>query len=128
LSTKIHLAVDGLGRPVRFIVTGGQISDITQASDLIAGFAPRKVIGDKGYDSRAFLDVVEAAGAEAVIPARSCSTRPRAFDPMLYRRRNLIERAINRLKQFRRIATRYDRNPANFRAFLYLAALSVWIT
>jgi transposase len=101
---------------LRFILTGGQFNDITQAPDLIAG-----------YDSRTFLDAVEASGAEAIIPARRCSTRPRAFDPHLYKRRNLIERAINKLKQFRRIATRYDRNPDNFRAFLHLAALSAWI-
>ena len=114
-------------RPLRFILTGGQFNDVTQAPNLIAGFTPRWVIGDKGYDSRAFLDAVEASGAEAIIPARRCSTRPRAFDPHLYKRRNLIERAVNKLKQFRRIATRYDRNPDNFRAFLHLAALSAWI-
>jgi transposase len=112
---------------LRFILTGGQFNDITQALDLIAGFTPRRVIADKGYDSLTFLDAVEANGAEAIIPARRCSTRPRAFDPHLYKRRNLIERAINKLKQFRRIATRYDRNPDNFRAFLHLAALSAWI-
>jgi transposase len=112
---------------LRFILTGGQFNDITQAPDLIVGFTPRWVIADKGYDSRTFLDAVEASGAEAIIPARRCSTRPRAFDPHLYKHRNLIERAINKLKQFRRIATRYDRNPDNFRAFLHLAALSAWI-
>ncbi len=112
---------------MRFILTGGQFNDVTQAPNLIAGFTPRWVIGDKGYDSRTFLDAVEASGAEAIIPARKCSTRPRAFDPHLYKRRNLIERAVNKLKQFRRIATRYDRNPDNFRAFLHLAALSAWI-
>jgi len=108
-------------------LTGGQFNDVTQAPNLIAGFTSRRVIADKGYDSRAFLDAVEASGAEAIIPARKCSTRPRAFDPHLYKHRNLIERAVNKLKQFRRIATRYDRNPDNFRAFLHLAALSAWI-
>jgi len=119
--------VDGRGRPVRFILTGGQVSDVTQALDLLAGFTPRKVIGDKGYDSRTILDAVEASGAQAIIPARACSTRPRGFDPHLYKRRNLIERTINKLKQFRRIATRYDRNPENFRAFLHLAAMPAWV-
>jgi len=109
-------------------LTGGQVSDVTQALALIAGFTPRKVIGDKGYDSRTILDAIEAGGAAAVIPARTCSTRPRAFDPLIYKHRNLIERTINRLKQFRRIATRYDRNPDNFRGFLCLAAISEWIS
>jgi transposase len=112
---------------LRFILTGGQFNDVTQAPNLIAGFTPRWVIADKGYDSRTFLDALEANGAQAIIPARKCSMRPRAFDPQLYKRRNLIERAVNKLKQFRRIATRYDRNPDNFRSFLALAALPAWI-
>ena len=112
---------------MRFILTGGQCSDVTRAAELIAGFKPCRVVADKGYDSRTFLDAIEANGAEAVIPARKCSMRPRAFDPHLYKRRNLIERAVNKLKQFRRVATRYDRNPDNFRAFLNLASLSAWV-
>jgi len=109
-------------------LTGGQVSDVTQAHNLIAGFSPLKVIGDKGYDSRTFLDAIEAVGAAAVIPPRTCSMRPRAFDPHLYKQRNLIDRTVNKLKQFRCIATRYDRNPENLRAFLHLAAVTVWIT
>lgn len=113
---------------MRFILTGGQVSDATQALALMAGFHPSHVIADKGYDSHAILDAVEAIGATPIIPARACTKRPRAFNPLIYKRRNAIERAINKLKQFRRIATRYDRKPDNFRAFLCLAASHLWLS
>jgi transposase len=126
LSTKIHLAVDGRGRPVRFIITPGQAADCAHGLALLEGFAPAHVIADKGYDTNAILDAVEGRGAQPIIPQRSCFKRRRNFDPTIYRRRNLIERTINRLKQLRRIATRYDRNPRHLLAFLCLAALSFW--
>jgi transposase len=127
LSTKIHLAVDGEGRPIRFILTPGQVNDSTQALALLEGLSPRYFLADKGYDSHAILDAVEECGAQPIIPQRSQMKRARAFDPRLYKKRNLVERAINKLKQFRRIATRYDRKPANFRAFLCLATLPAWL-
>jgi transposase len=126
LSTKIHLAVDSRGRPVRFILTPGQTNDCTQALALLDGFTPAHVIADKAYDTLAILEAVEAVGARPIIPKRSTTHRPRAFDPAIYRRRNLVERTINKLKQLRRIATRYDRNPRLLLAFLCLAALSFW--
>lgn len=126
LTSKIHLAVDGCGRPVRFLLTGGQVNDITQAPALLAGFTPAFVLGDRGYDSRALVELIRARGACAVIPPRTCQ-RPRPFDAQRYRLRNRIERCFARLKQYRRIATRYDRNPANFMAFLCLAAMPLWI-
>jgi transposase len=127
LSTKIHLAVDGEGRPVRFILTPGQVNDSTQALALLNGECPRYFLADKGYDSHAILDAVEACGAQPIIPQRSCMKRTRDFDARIYKKRNLVERAINKLKHFRRIATRYDRKPANFMAFLCLATLPVWL-
>lgn len=127
MSTKIHLAVDGQGRPIRFILTPGQVNDCTQALALIAGERPRYVLADKGYDTHAILDAVEDRGAQPIIPQRSCVKRNRGFDARIYKKRNLVERAINKLKKFRRIATRYDRKPANFLAFLYLATLTVWL-
>ncbi|UKE72135.1 IS5 family transposase [Xanthomonas graminis] len=125
LSTKIHLAADGQGRPLRFVLTGGQRNDITQARALLAGFRPRYVLADKGYDRRELVEVIRAQGAEAVIPPRSCQ-QPRFYERTRYRRRNCIERCFARLKQFRRIATRFDRKPAHFLAFLYLASILLW--
>ena len=98
------MAVDGQGRPVRFILTGGQRNDITQAPALLAGFKPKCVLADKGHDSRQLVAQIHSLGAQPVNPPRSCQ-QPRACDKALYRLRNRIERCFARLKQFRRIAT-----------------------
>ena len=85
--------------------------------------SPGHVIADKAYGSNAVLDAVEACGARPIIPPTRRSKRPRDFDPVIYKQRNLIERTINKLKRFRRIATRYDRNPRCLLAMLCLAAV-----
>jgi len=121
LSTKIHACVDALGNPLRLILTGGQVADITQAVALIAGFTTDAVVGDKGYDSNDFVIVIENENAEAVIPPRCNRTVQRPVDWHRYKARNLIERFFNRLKQFRRLATRYDKLAHQFNAFLQLA-------
>lgn len=120
------MAVDGRGRPVRVLLTAGQRNDITQAQALIDGLASRYVLADKGYDSQDFVQFIKDQGSEAVIPPRSCQ-EPRDYDKSRYRLRNQVERFFARLKQHRRIATRYDRKPANFLAFIYLASLCLWI-
>ena len=120
------MAVDGQGRPVRFILTGSQRNDITQAPALLAGFKPKCVLADKGYDSRQLVAQIHSLGAQLVIPPRSCQ-QPRAYDKALYRLRNRIERCFARLKQFRRIATRFDRKPSHFLAFLCLASIPLWV-
>ena len=111
---------------MRFLLTGGQASDAVHALSLIAGLAAAYVIADKAYDAHAILDHVEAIGAIPIIPQRSCMPRKRAFDPAIYKQRNRIERTIGKLKQLRRIATRYDRIPENYLASLYLASLGFW--
>jgi len=120
------MAVDGQGRPVRFVLTGGQRNDITQAPTLLDGFKPKYVLADKGYDSRELVTLIQSCGAEPVIPPRSCQ-QPRPYDKTRYRLRNRIERCFAKLKQFRRIATRFDRKPSHFLAFLYLASISMWL-
>ena len=85
--------------------------------------SPGHVIADKAYGSNAVLDAVETCGARPIIPPTRRSKRPRDFDPLIYKQRNLIERTINKLKRFRRIATRYDRNPRCLLAMLCLAAV-----
>lgn len=89
--------------------------------------SPGHVIADKAYGTNAVLDAIERCGARPIIPPTRRSKRPRAFDPVIYKNRNLVERAINKLKRFRRIATRYDRNPKCMLAMLYLAAaMTFW--
>jgi transposase len=120
------MATDAEGRPVRFILTGGQAHDVTQAPALVRGWEPSYVIADKGYDSQAFVEGVKESGAIAVIPPRSNRKNPRVYDPEVYKQRNRIERCFNKLKHFWRIATRYDRKAIYFLAFIYLAAASLW--
>jgi transposase len=127
LTTKIHMAVDGRGRPLRVIVTPGQRGDVTQAPALLDGLRARRVLADTAYDSNALRQLVAAMGAEAVIPCNPTRRQPIPYDVEAYKARNLIERCFNKLKHFRRIATRYDRRAAHFLAFIHLACAILWM-
>jgi transposase len=124
-STKLHVVVNGLGMPVDFKLTPGQAADITQAMPLLDGYEFDVVLGDKGFDSKKLINYIEERGAEAVIPPRSNLKDQREFDRHLYKERNLVERFINRIKQFRRVATRYEKTARNFLAFVQVAAITV---
>ena len=102
LSTRIHVAVDALGNPVRLLITPGQQADIKQADALIAGFSADYVIADKGYDADTFIEAIEATKAIAVIPPRCNRTVARDYDEHLYGERNLVERCFQKLKNYRR--------------------------
>ena len=123
--TKVHIAVDALGNPVRVILTGGQVADVTQGAALVAGIKAEHVIADKGYDSKELVGEIEASGAKAVIPPRSNRKEKRKYDKHLYKDRNLVERFINRVKQCRRIATRYEKTARNYMAFWQLASIII---
>lgn len=127
MSTKINVAVDALGNPLRFILTQGQVHDIRQAEAVIEGFACEKVLADKGYDSNAFREVIAAKGAEAVVPSKRSRSEPIPYDKDVYKERNLVERFFNKIKHFRRIATRYDKTALSFAAMLALAAAMIWL-
>ncbi|CAD84430.1 Transposase IS4 family [Nitrosomonas europaea ATCC 19718] len=127
LSTKIHMCVDASGRPLRFILTGGQRNDCTQALDLISGFRPSHVLADKGYDSDNILDAIASMKAVPVIPPRSNRKIRRTYDREIYKCRNIIERTFNKLKHWRRLSTRYDRKAIYFSAFIHLAAATLWL-
>ena len=123
--TKLHIAVDGLGNPVEFILTGGQEADINQGPALIEGHDAKAVIADKGYDGDDFVATIEARGAEAGIPPKKNRIFKREYDKHTYKERNLAERFINRIKQFRRVATRYEKTARNFLGFVHVAAIMV---
>jgi transposase len=123
--TKIHGGFNGLGQPVELILTPGQASDVGQAETLLGRHEPEAVIADKGYDKQAFVAVIESRDAEAVIPTQANRKEQRVIDPHLYRERNLCERFWAQAKQFRRVATRYEKKAANFLAFAWVAALMV---
>ena len=127
MSTKIHALVEGVGQLNRFILTGGETHDVTQAQALLEGIEPEVVIADKGFDSDELIAHIRARGAKAVIPPRSNRLRRRRLDRKCYRSRNLIERFFCRLKQFRRVATRYDKLALRYASFIALAAAVVWL-
>jgi len=124
-STKIHVACGGLGKPVKIILTPGQDHDVTQGPALIADSDANKIIADKGYDSDAFIADIEARNAEAVIPPRSNRVTERSYDPEEYKKRNVVERFINVMKQCRRVATRYEKTARNFLGVVAFAATFV---
>ncbi len=125
MSTKIHAATDALGNPVRLLFGPGQRHDATRSHELIDGFEPDAVIADKGYDADRLREAICDSGAEAVIPPRSNRKAPCDYDKALYRERNLAERFFNKLKQFRRVATRYDKLLPNYKSFVQLAAVAI---
>jgi transposase len=98
---------------VRIILTCGERNDITQIEPLLDGLKASFVLADKGYDGQRTIDAIAAAGAIPVVPRRTCTATRRPFDAILYKERNLIERLFNKLKHFRRIATRYDKLARN---------------
>lgn len=135
LSTKIHAATEALGLPVRLIGSPGQRSDIALAHDLIDGFEAGAILADKpvlsfaegGYDADHLCDKIDQAGTVVVIPPRRNRKTPRAYDTELYKERNHVERFFAKLKQFRRVATRYDKLLVNFMGFVKLAAIAIWL-
>ena len=126
-STKIHLATDALGNALRFILTGGERNDITQAASLVENLAAEYVIADKGYDAEPFILQLRARNAEAVIPSRINRKEQREIDEHLYKERHLIENQIGKLKHFRRVFSRFDKLAKNYLSFIYFASTVVWL-
>lgn len=128
-TTKIHALTDGMCRPVAFLLTGGHVADCTAGELLIDRMPPTSLLNaDKGYDSDAIRRQVRQRGAFANIPPKANRKWKSCFSPYLYRDRNAIERMFCRLKDFRRIATRYDRLATNFLAAICIAAtVSYWL-
>jgi transposase len=121
------MLADALGRPLRIIVTAGQRGDVLEAEALLQGQAGTAVLADKAYDANALRATIAAMGAEAVIPSNRSRKITIPHDADVYRHRNRIERCFNRLKHFRRFATRYDRRTIHFRGFALLAATMIWM-
>jgi transposase len=121
LTTKIHLLTNERGEPLDFRITGGQVNDCTQAIDLLGKRQAEAVLADKGYDSDAIVEHIEAMGAQAVIPPKRNRKLQRNYDKTLYKQRNRIERCFSKLKHFRRFATRYEKSKACFHALVALA-------
>ena len=123
--TKIHGGVSGLGLPVKFVLTGGQEADITQGERLIEGVPFEVGIADKAFDSKRLIRAIRAKGAQTVIPPRSNQKQQRDYDHERYKDRNLAERFWNKIKQYRRVATRYEKTAATFLAMIQVASIMV---
>ena len=120
LTTKIHSAVDALGNPLGSILTAGQDSDIIQAAALIEGLDPDMVIADQAYEANDLIQMIQDMGAMVVIPVRSNRHQQREYDYHWYKDRNLVEGFFNKIKQFHRMATGYEKLDPNFMSMLDL--------
>ncbi len=128
LTTKIHAVVDADGRPIRLALTAGQAHDSRMAEPMLQTIAKGTILlADKAYDTNALREFTKQKQAWANIPVKSNRNESFPFSPWVYRQRNLIERFFSKLKQFRGIATRYDKDPLNFLAAVKLAAARIWI-
>ena len=127
LSSKVHITVDGLGNPLRFILTAGQCGDITQAEALVLGLPGDYLIADKAYDSDRFRGIIAGQDMIAVIPSNRSRSQAIPHDKVLYKERHLVECFINKIKHFRRIATRYEKTARSFLSLLCLAAAWIWM-
>jgi transposase len=146
-STKVHLACDGRGRPLSVLVTAGQRNEAPELGDLLDGIRlarpggagrprkrPGRLLADRGYSHASCRSLLRRRGIPHIIPEREDQRerrrrgRPPEFDREAYRRRNVVERCVNRLKQWRGVATRYEKRAVNYRAMVIIASLMIWLT
>ena len=138
-STKVHLRAEGGGKPITFVLTGGERHESRMLPALLSRGAvrrpgrgrprlrPRRVAGGKAYTGRPVRAFLRRRGIGAVIPTQKREPRRPGFDREAYRRRNRVERMIGRLKQFRRIATRYEKRAVNYAAMLTIGMSLLWL-
>jgi transposase len=124
---KIHAVVDALGLPLKFILTGGHVADITQAIPLMQGVSAQACLADKGYDSDEFVDWLKERNIKAVIPPRANRNEQRKCDWWHYKERHVVECMFGKLKYFRRIAMRYEKKAINFMGMLAFSATLLWL-
>ena len=128
MSTKIHTLVDALGNPLAFLLTPGQAHDLEGADVLLPPMQADTLLADKAFDAdERVIEPLLAAGKSPVIPSKSNRKIPRAYDKEMYKARHLIENFFCKLKQFRAIATRYDKTARNFLAAIHLVAAIIWL-
>lgn len=126
-STKIHLIADAHGNPVDFVITPGQAHESRHAISLLMGVEADYVLGDRAYDGSAIRDHIAGMGAEAVVPPHPCRKAPATFDSHLYKARHAIENLFAKLKQYRSLATRYDKTMRNYSAMVAIACVLTWL-
>jgi transposase len=138
-STKVHVKAEGFGKPINFVLTGGERHEAIAFKELLKGgkvkrqgrgrpkHRSRYSVGDRAYSSQEIRTSLRRSGTTPVIPKRSNEKQRGRFNRGLYRERNRVERLINRLKQYRRIATRYEKYAVNYLAMLMIGAIRLWL-
>ena len=126
-SCKIHITVDGLGNPLRLVLTGGERHDSTQAQTLLAGFDFEHLIADRGYAAADFVDYLLQRGIEVVIPPHQRAKVLRDYDQWRYRERHLVECFINKIKHFRRVFSRFEKLDRSYLGFLHFVSALIWL-
>ena len=123
------MVTDGLGNPLRFLLSGGNRSGICMAQELLEPFdlTGKLIFADKGYDSDKFVKWIEKRGGVAVIPSRITAKNPREIDWFTYKERHLIENLFLKLRNNRRFATRYEKKAVYFQAVTFIACILVWL-
>ena len=129
LNTKIHTIVDALGNPIYFQLSAGNINDSTVAVDVLShvDISQSNVLGDKAYGTSDILSYIQRQDSEYTIPPKSNAVNPWKCDWVIYKERHLVECFFQKLKWFRRIATRYDKSDASFLAFIHLASIAILV-
>jgi len=127
LNTKIHLAVDANGMPVRFIVTEGTVADCTKAIELITDINAGELLADKAYDTNEIISFATENGMTVTIPSKKNRKSKREHDEYIYQLRHLVENAFLKLKRFRGVATRYAKTVSAFTGAVTLATLVMWL-
>lgn len=150
MTTKLHLLVEGRGRPLALHLSAGQVHESTQAEAVLDRVRvprsgkgrprkrPKSVLTDKGYNGKRVRQALRSRRIQAIIPTKDKERearrkrggdggRPFLFDKGRYKKRNVVERCINRLKQFRRVATRYDKRAESYLAFITFASILIWL-
>ena len=118
---------DAHGNPLDFLLTPGQAHESRWAETLLWGWKAEHVLGDRAYDGDPVRKVIAAMGAEAVMPPHPCRKHPATYDPHLYKARHAIENGFAKLKQFRSLATRFDKTARSFAAQVALACIVLWL-
>ena len=126
-STKIHALTDAFGNPIRFILTGGQRHDVSQAEALLVDESYAVVLADKGYDSDALVEYIEQRDGQAEIPSRNNRLEPRAYDEHLYKERHLVECNFGFMKHYRRFFSRFDKYADRYLSFVHFVATFIWL-
>lgn len=116
-----------MGNPLRFILTGGERHDCTQAEALVEAYVFARLLADKSYDSDPFIQKLAALGIEVVIPPRASRIQQREYDKHWYKERHLIECFVNKIKQYRRIFSRFEKLSKRYLGFLSFAAALIWL-